>query len=262
MKRVAIANTGIAVSRISFGTASLHHLFNARERAALLGAAFETGVTHFDSSPYYGYGVAEASLGFFALGRRSEVTVTTKVGLYPFGSASASATAAWARKAAGRFVPRISLPQVNWTVRRAQLSLRESLRRLRTSYVDFLLLHEPESTLLDADEFLRWLQSEQRAGTVRAWGLAGTRAKVEAVLESAPELAVVVQTRDSLKANEANFLLARERPLQFTYGYLSSAKHSDAASVLRQALARNSTGSVIVSTRRVQRVAQIVEAAL
>ena len=49
-----IAGAGIAVSAFGFGTGSLHHLFADRDRARLLETAAAGGITHFDTSPYYG----------------------------------------------------------------------------------------------------------------------------------------------------------------------------------------------------------------
>lgn len=60
-----------------------------------------------------------------------------------------------------------------------------------------------------------------------------------------------------LNDREANFLQAHSRPLQLTYGYLSAAPprpDARAETVLADALRRNRTGSVIVSSRRQSRL--------
>lgn len=257
-----IENTDIRVSRISFGTASLHHQFSASQRQGLLETAASAGISHFDTSPYYGYGLAEADLGVFMQGRREHFTVTTKVGLYPFGGAAHGALGVWSRKAIGKLYPRWSVAEVDWCIQRAADSLNASLKRLKTDYVDFLFLHEPEIGLVNADEFLRWLEIERANGKVRYWGLAGLPALLVPWLRVGHPLALVLQTKDDLINRTADFVLESGRKLQFTYGYLSSTVRDgsteSATDVVRNALLRNTHGSVLVSTRRADRIQQLV----
>lgn len=258
MRFSVIDNTDIKVSRLGFGTASLHHLFSSTSRQKLLHAAFQVGITHFDTAPYYGYGLSESDLGKFMHKKRVDLTVTTKVGLYPWGTIAASAGYVWSRKALGKLFPKISLPVVNWKVSRARNCLHASLKRLRTDYVEFLLLHEPEAAYLHTDEFYMWLQNERSKGTIRAWGVAGVSEHVIPWLHNKHPLATVIQTLDSIDQHEAEFVLDAHRKLQFTYGYLSRApigySKLTAEYVLRYALSRNTTGTVLISTRRLERL--------
>lgn len=265
MNRTLIEGTDIQVSRLSFGTGSLHHLFSAANRQELLAAAASTGMTHFDTSPYYGYGLAEKDLGLFLLGRRSNFTLTTKVGLYPWAGAARGALTVWAQKSIGKMIPVVSRPVVDWNVDHARTSLSSSLRRLRTDWIDFLLLHEPDRALIQTDEFLRWIENEHERGRVRCWGVAGIAENVAPWVEEGNPLAKVVQTRDSLDQHEADFMEFGGRQLQFTYGYLSAEPRRAAWTggpvvALKEALSRNRRGSVIVSARHVSRVAQLAEA--
>ena len=91
MQKAVIENTAIPVSRLSMGTASLHLLFSSVQRQKLIQASATAGITHFDTSPYYGYGLAETDLGVFLRGQRAAYTVTTKVGLYPWRATSSRA---------------------------------------------------------------------------------------------------------------------------------------------------------------------------
>lgn len=265
MKSVVVDLTELRVSRWSFGTGSLHHLALASKRSRLLNSAADTGFTHFDTSPYYGYGLAEHDLGRFLRGRRTDFTVATKVGLYPYGHASTGVFSTWGRKAIGRLAPRISAPLIDWTVRRARLSLDQSLIRLQTDYVDVLFLHEPDPAVVAADEFLGWLESERRHGRVRHFGLAGHAAPMLPWIGSNHGLAQVLQVRDSLDQAQANAIIDAGRKLQFTYGYISGSTttfdHGSLQGHLRAVLARNHSGSVIVSTRRRGRLHDFSQAA-
>ena len=80
MRYITIKNTDIKVSRLAFGTASLHHIFSRKKRLNLLEDALMLGISHFDTSPYYGYGLSEIDLGLMSKGRRDHVSITTKIG--------------------------------------------------------------------------------------------------------------------------------------------------------------------------------------
>ena len=263
MRQVHLPGTGLRVSRLSFGTASLHHLASSRRRQDLLSAAFDNGFTHFDTAPSYGYGIAEQELGRFLNGRRGSVTIATKIGLYPPSGARPTTASVWLRKAAGKLFPACSRPIVNWSVEAATQSLDASLRRLGTEQVDLLLLHEPVHGALDPDAFLSWLQREQSKGRIRAWGLAGPADRMGTLLSN-NLLASVLQVRDSLERREGDLVREHGRELQITYGYLHASRVTawrGPVATLQLAMQRNLTGSVLVSSRDLARVAQLARAA-
>lgn len=259
MERTTIDGTSIAVSRLALGTGSLHHLFLGTHRRRLLDQAAVAGITHFDTSPYYGHGLAEAALGDFLYGRRDTFTVATKVGLYSKGPPARTGVGVWLQKAYGKLVPGFGLPAADWSVASARRSLEASLRRLRTDHVDFLFVHEPRVTIAAAHSLHDWLGRERQRGTLRAFGVAGVEDCVGPLVREGHPLAQVIQTRDSLTGREADFVLHAGRPLQFTYGYLSNGgpKRSDPLSVVRDARSRNPSGALIVSSRRPQRIAAL-----
>lgn len=267
MRRVTLPGTDIKVSRLSFGTASLHHLQTSRRRQDLLAAAFDHGFAHFDTAPYYGFGIAEEELGRFlsVSGRRGSVSITTKLGLYPPGGLHPNTVSVWARKLAGRLLPSLSRPVVDWSIAAAEKSLEQSLRRLGIDQIDFLLLHEPVANAVQSEVFVDWLKHEQGKGRVRAWGLAGQADSLDTWLSVNHPLGMVLQVRDSLDLREAEFVRSRGRDLQFTYGYLSSSAtlpgSPQATEVLEQALRRNVTGSIIVSTRQLAHIGELAAVA-
>jgi hypothetical protein len=139
------------------------------------------------------------------------------------------------------------------------------LRRLGRERVEFYLLHEPDLRLIATDEWLRWLEDER--DRVAWFGIAGVHQRLAPFVETANPLATVIQTEDSITGRDADFLSRCGRPFQFTYGYVSALRGNgplDAANILARALRRNRTGSVIVSTRKIDRLPQyglIVKAA-
>jgi D-threo-aldose 1-dehydrogenase len=81
--RRRIGRTELTASLLGFGSAPLGDLYARLDDATALAtveAAFSAGVTLFDSSPYYGHGLAEHRLGtIFRRKRRDAFVFSTKV---------------------------------------------------------------------------------------------------------------------------------------------------------------------------------------
>jgi D-threo-aldose 1-dehydrogenase len=258
VRQVTLPGTDMSVSRFSFGTASLFNVGSAKRRADLLAAAYDQGFTHFDTAPYYGFGTAESDLRPL-LTAHPDITIATKVGIYSPGGEAQPTAAVFLRKAAGRIIPALSRPTIDWSIARARNALTASLRRLGRERVDLYLLHEPEPELLDSDEWLHWLESEY--DRVARFGIAVDSKRLGRFIAAGNPLASVIQTVDSIMDREAD-ILEHHRPLQITYGYVSAAQRHgpvDVPAILASALRRNKSGSVIVSTRKLKRLRQYVE---
>lgn len=261
MKQIQIDGTDLSVSRLGFGTGALHHLLRRTERLRVLETAFDSGITHFDTSPYYGFGLAECDLGRFLCGKREKISIASKIGLYPPERSRPNNFSVWSRKLSGRIVSSLNRAYVDWSLETAEASLERTLKRCRTDFVDVLFLHEPTEALIDADEFLSWLEGRQAAGCVRYWGLAGESETVKSWTADGHGLARIIQTRDGLSTHEAEFVRDAGRELQFTYGYMSGRDSSSrGADTYAMALQRNSTGSIIFSTRMATRIADAARA--
>src|ERR1700676_1137003 len=152
MRQILLDRTSLRISRFAFGTSRLLNVGSHRRRVRLLAAAYDSGITHFDTAPYYGFGIAERDLKTFLAGH-PDATVATKVGLYPPGGADQSIFSVLFRKAAGKFYPVLSKPLVDWSVTQARKSLDGSLRRLGRERIDLYLLHEAQAHLLATDEW-------------------------------------------------------------------------------------------------------------
>lgn len=163
------------LSPLSFGAAPIGNLYAGVEDAvaqAAIGAAFEAGITHFDTAPYYGYGLSESRLGQALAGmHRHRFTLSTKVGrLVEQGSASDNGFAVQGRHAV-----------FDYSRDGVMRSVEESLRRLRTDHVDILLLHDigslvhgehaPAVLRQALDEALPAMASLRDLGICRAIGI-------------------------------------------------------------------------------------------
>jgi D-threo-aldose 1-dehydrogenase len=81
---VSIGTTGVAITRLGFGSSSIGGLFAAvdpEDASAALEHACAMGVRYFDVAPLYGYGDAERRLGAMLRAKpRDAYAVSTKVG--------------------------------------------------------------------------------------------------------------------------------------------------------------------------------------
>jgi D-threo-aldose 1-dehydrogenase len=259
MRTLVIPGTALQTSRFIFGTSSLLSAGSRQTRRRLLETAVEQGFIHFDTAPYYGFGLAERDLAPL-LKTQPDLRVTTKVGIYSRGGEEQPTAAVVARKLGARVFPSLTRPTKSFDLTLAQRSLEGSLRRLGRDYIDLYMLHEPEINQVAIDDWVDWLEDCRRRGSIRYFGLALTSERLEPFLSAPSALVDVVQVLDSLDARQADILVEYRRPLQITYGYVSSARASgetqSTEEILRRAMARNPYGPIIVSTRKVQRVVQ------
>jgi len=122
-----LGKTGESVSVVSFGTAPLGDMFGTADERVGIDAvrqALDAGINFFDSSPFYGNGLAEERLGKALAGHRDEVLIGTKAGRYGF-------------------------TDFDFAPSRIRASVEESLRLLGTDHVDILQLHDIEFVPLD-----------------------------------------------------------------------------------------------------------------
>lgn len=178
--------TDLVVSRLGFGTAALGRRLTRSERVRVLETAYESGITHFDTAPLYGGGAAEEALGAFLRGGSGRsVTIATKVGIRPPSTVS-HALSRLARRPSpargGLFAPGD-----------VRASLEGSLRRLRASRIDLLLLHEVQASDID-DALLETLAEAVAKGTVGELGIATSAGESAAILARAARFPAVVQT--------------------------------------------------------------------
>lgn len=258
MRTLTIPGSELVVSRFIFGTGSLFNAGDAAARQRLLHSAAEAGFTHFDTAPYYGFGLAERDLAP-VLRAHPHVTLTTKVGIYSPGGEEQGAARVFLRKALGRAIPAISRPTIDFAVARARGALEGSLRRTGRERMDLYTLHEPSLPLLVTDEWQRWLEDCVSAGKVREFGMALTRDQLQPFLAAGVRIGTVIQLADSLDAREADILAAHGLPMQITYSYIGHAAQAgnplSPPEVAGAALRRNRHGAVIVSTRKPERCA-------
>ena len=161
MRYRSVADTGIEVSAVGLDMRSLVGPEAAwrdeREALALLSEAIDLGVTLFDTADVHGRGYGEELLAR-ALGRgRSRFVVSTKAG-YDFES-----------------IPMLepdAAPAQDFSAAYIRRACEESLRRLKSDYIDVFHLHFPPWEALESDELIETLDALVREGKIRCYGVA------------------------------------------------------------------------------------------
>jgi aryl-alcohol dehydrogenase-like predicted oxidoreductase len=220
MHSTILGDTGLALSRLGFGTAGLMRQGSTRERLNLLAAAFDVGITHYDTAPIYGLGQSEQLLGRFARGRRTSLTIATKfgLGLNPMASALSGVQSLLRRivrgspalrRVARRRAEALYRPPA-FSARIARTSLESSLRRLGTDHVDLLLLHDCSLASDISDDLLTCLENLRWSGMVRGFGIATAFRNLLPFQAVYPALCEVLQFDSDIFSRNAARILVNE----------------------------------------------------
>lgn len=178
--RKQAGSTALRLPPMGFGAAhlgGLYHRVSGEVAHATMKAAWDGGIRHFDTAPYYGRGLSEHRVGDFLIDcPRDEFVLTTKVGRY------------FRRPADPRTFDRtpwgggLNMEIVwDYSYDGVMRSYEQSLLRLGLDSVDALLIHDPEASLHTEDHPARMkemsesgikaLEELKRSGQIKAIGM-------------------------------------------------------------------------------------------
>lgn len=155
MKHNRLGKSDLMVSELGFGCMSLPS--DEQLSTKLVHQALELGVNFFDTADLYEQGRNEELLGLALKGKRQEAIVATKV-----GNRWQSGQTGWAWDPSPKYI---------------KSAVHDSLRRLRTDYIDLYQLHggtleDPFEDVIESFEELR------QAGYIRWYGISSIRPNV------------------------------------------------------------------------------------
>ena len=159
MRYRKLGNSGLEVSEVGFGAWTIATDWWGRvdDKAGLVGAALDAGITFFDTAPVYGDAGFGESILADLLGTRDDVVITTKCG-YDID--------------APRIAPGHSERPQDWRPASVRSQVEASLTRLGRERIDLLQLHNVRIEPVRDDELWTELASLQEAGKVGALGVA------------------------------------------------------------------------------------------
>ncbi|WP_260192145.1 aldo/keto reductase [Actinophytocola gossypii] len=175
---VPLGRTGLTVSRLGLGLASIGGLFAPvpePQALATVDHAWDLGVRLYDTAPVYGYGRSEQYAGRSLAARpRAEFVLCTKVGrlIEPGGP---DTQPIWADPPSGLG------PRLDYSYAGVRRSVDASLDRLGTDRIDVLHVHDPDQDFPAAVTGAYRALAELRAeGTIAAVSIGVNHADVAA----------------------------------------------------------------------------------
>jgi predicted oxidoreductase len=163
MEMIQIGNTPLKASRIGYGCMRLSE--DRSEAMDSVKAALDNGINFFDHADIYGGGDREAMFSHIwdeIPGLRENVIIQSKCGIRRAGEPDP--------KAPTRY---------DFSYAHILRSVEGSLKRLKTDYLDILLLHRPD-VLMEPAEIARAFDELSQTGKVRHFGVSNhTGAQIE-----------------------------------------------------------------------------------
>lgn len=161
LERRTFGRTGLEVTALGYGAMELRgpRIWSGRDLTddqadRILNAVLDAGINFIDTA--YDYGRSEEYIGRFISRRRDEYYLATKCGCTVVDAGDHDET-----------------PHV-WTRENITVRLEESLRRMKTDYVDLLQLHNPSVEQVEQGDLVQVLKDLQAAGKTRWIGCSST----------------------------------------------------------------------------------------
>jgi aryl-alcohol dehydrogenase-like predicted oxidoreductase len=171
LPQTQLGNTDIRISRLGLGTVKLgrnqsvkypeaFELPSDADARQLLHCARDYGINLLDTAP--AYGVSEERLGYLLRGERKDWVICTKAG-EEFSRDYENKEGA----------PNEGTSNFDFEPSALRKSVERSLRRLRTDYLDIVLIHSDgnDEHLIHHHQVLHTLSELKRAGWIRAFGM-------------------------------------------------------------------------------------------
>ncbi|TMB97504.1 MAG: aldo/keto reductase [Chloroflexi bacterium] len=161
MQYRTLPNSPLSLSTVGFGLWTISTgwwgVEDDKLAVDLLRRAFDLGITFYDTADTYGNGKGETILADALSPVRDRIVIGTKFG-YDFYNHSD-------KREGQREIPQ------DFSARHLRFALEQSLRRLRTDYIDIYLLHNPRMWAIDNDELFPALDDLKAEGKIRHYGV-------------------------------------------------------------------------------------------
>ncbi len=185
MQNRKFGKTKLQTSVMGLGAAPIGSRTGREESLKTLNEALDLGITFYDTAPSYGQGSSEEIIGEAFEKKRDQVIITTKVGSVITPTLQLAAkfkpllrsllhklpgVRQMAQKSIQGFVQSQTKTD-NYESSYINQSVEASLKRLRSDYIDVLLLHSPPDEVIERGEVFDGLKSLVKQGKVRYYGL-------------------------------------------------------------------------------------------
>jgi aryl-alcohol dehydrogenase-like predicted oxidoreductase len=166
MKKVTLPGTDVKITPLTFGAWAIGGWFwggaEKKESIRAIETAINNGMTTIDTAPIYGFGQSEEFVGKAIKGKRDKVQILTKFGLrWDISSKNPHLENTKDNKGNELSIYRIGKKES--VIKECE----DSLRRLKTDYIDLLQQHWPDGhtpveETMEALEILKTRQNKSR----------------------------------------------------------------------------------------------------
>ncbi len=158
MEKRAFGNTGLSVSLLGFGAGHVGKDQQEEHQVEkLLNLLPDLGINFIDTA--HSYGLSEERIGKFLSHRRKEFIISSKGGY----------DVDW---------------NAEWTFESAAKSVDESLRRMKTEYIDIYHLHSCSKKVLEKGEVISALEKAKEAGKIGIIAFSGENEDLDYAMDS------------------------------------------------------------------------------
>lgn len=186
MKARPLGRTGFRVSEIGFGAWAIggnafgnsYGPTDDAESRRAIRRAYDLGCNFFDTADVYGHGHSEELLGETLADVRSNVIFATKVGgnfynrdVHPLVRERLAEIVGKPYADIPADIPVPATHDANFTPGYIRFAVLQSLKRLRTDYLDLVQLHNPNIAALSTMETYAVLEELKKVGMLRSYGV-------------------------------------------------------------------------------------------
>ncbi|RYZ99092.1 MAG: aldo/keto reductase [Moraxellaceae bacterium] len=267
LPQTQLGKTDLRISRLGLGTVKLgrnqsvkypeaFELPSDQDARSLLHSARDYGINLLDTAP--AYGVSEERLGYLLRGERKNWVICTKAG-----------------EEFSRHYEGDGKSNFDFEPASLRRSIERSLRRLRTDYLDIVLIHSDgnDSHLIHHHQVLHTLATLKREGWIRAYGM--STKTLEGGIICAQEADVVMATFDPEQEDDLKLMQSCETHNTgvllkkiFNSGHLITDNQTGKSTnaIIEQQMkvifAQSAVNSAIIGTLNCQHLRSNVECAL
>lgn len=220
MKYRNYPNSSVTVSEVGFGLWTTATNWwgekSDAEATTMLHAAYDLGITLYDTADTYGNGRGEEQLATAFASRRKDVVYATKFGYDIYGHGD--------ERRGQNEIPHDFSPKF------VRYALEQSLRRLQTDYVDIYQMHNARMGQVDDDALYELMEEFKNEGKIRMYGIALGPAigwlyeGVDAVRKrNVPSLQIIWNILEQFPGDEQ---IAAARDMNADTGFMVRVPHS------------------------------------
>jgi len=248
-------------NKLIFGLGSLHHTVSPKQRRRLLETVLSVGISKFDVAPAYGNGIGERELSTIIQKNRKNIEINTKFGLDVIDYGEIGRYLFSIQRGFDMLlgISKHAYGYRTFEKEKIEESVCNSLKRLKTEYIDNLYMHEPLVDM-NGDQFEEIMHEFGRLkerGMVRRIGIAGPKISIDKVpIDSS--IGVIQTKYEDWYESPNNFTGVDRLNLYSCFSAYKSQVHIESYNkFLQKSIDSDNRIHLIICTNQIQKIEQL-----